>query len=58
MVILVLDLGTQMGFALRQISGLTSGSVSFAVNKRAGFGVRFLNFHNWLVQMLHKHNVW
>jgi Holliday junction resolvasome RuvABC endonuclease subunit len=57
MVILALDLGTQMGWALRQASGVTSGSVSFAVNKRAGFGVRFLNFRRWLVGMLKKYHV-
>ena len=63
MVILALDLGTQTGWALRQTSGITSGtttasgSVSFAGNKRAGFGVRFLNFQRWLVGMLEKHRV-
>jgi Holliday junction resolvasome RuvABC endonuclease subunit len=33
-------------------TGITSGSVSFATNKRANWGVRFLNFQRWLVGML------
>jgi Holliday junction resolvasome RuvABC endonuclease subunit len=49
---LALDLGTRMGWALLQTTEMLSGSVSFATNKRAGFGVRFLNFRNWLVEML------
>ena len=57
MVILALDLGTQMGWALWQVAGIASGSVSFAVNKRAGFGVRFLNFQRWLLRMLSQHHV-
>jgi Holliday junction resolvasome RuvABC endonuclease subunit len=63
MVILALDLGTQMGWALLQAAEITSGtitasgSVSFATNKRAGWGVRFLNFQRWLVGMLDKHPV-
>jgi Holliday junction resolvasome RuvABC endonuclease subunit len=52
MVILALDLGTQMGWALWQAAGVSGGSVSFAVNKRACWGVRFLNFQRWLVEML------
>jgi hypothetical protein len=49
---LALDLGTQMGWALLQPAEMLSGSISFATNKLAGFGVRFLNFRNWLVEML------
>jgi Holliday junction resolvasome RuvABC endonuclease subunit len=55
--ILALDLGTQTGWALLQATGITSGSVSFATNRLAGFGVRFLNFRNWLVEMLGKHRI-
>jgi hypothetical protein len=64
MVILALDLGTRMGWALLQAAEMLSGSISFATNKvgaplaPAGFGVRsrwshhFLNFRNWLVEIL------
>jgi Holliday junction resolvasome RuvABC endonuclease subunit len=50
--ILALDLGTRMGWALLQTAEMLSGSISFATNRLAGFGVRFLNFRNWLVEML------
>jgi Holliday junction resolvasome RuvABC endonuclease subunit len=67
--ILALDLGTQTGWALRQASGVISGSVGFAANKLAGgrsaacgrsaasYGMRFLKFRNWLVGMFQKHQV-
>jgi Holliday junction resolvasome RuvABC endonuclease subunit len=53
--VLALDLGTKTGWALLQAGKISSGSVSFATNKLAGFGVRFLNFRNWLLEMLKKH---
>jgi Holliday junction resolvasome RuvABC endonuclease subunit len=46
-----------MGWALLQVAEMLSGSVSFATNKLAGFGVRFLNFRNWLVEMLREHKI-
>jgi Holliday junction resolvasome RuvABC endonuclease subunit len=54
---LALDLGTRMGWALLQATEMLSGSISFATNRLAGFGVRFLNFRNWLVEMLSKHKI-
>lgn len=55
--ILALDLGTQTGWALSQSFETISGSVSFSTNRLAGYGVRFLNFHNWLSEMLEKYAI-
>lgn len=55
--ILALDLGTRTGWAVSQAFETISGSVSFATNCLAGYGVRFLNFHNWLSEMLEKYAI-
>jgi Holliday junction resolvasome RuvABC endonuclease subunit len=55
--ILALDLGTKTGWALICNGLVMSGMLSFATNRTAGYGVRFLNFRNWLLEMLRKHGV-
>lgn len=51
--ILTLDLGTQMGWALRSFDQtITSGTVSFKHDRYQGGGMRFLRFKQWLEQML------
>jgi Holliday junction resolvasome RuvABC endonuclease subunit len=47
--ILALDLGTRMGWAWRDSTGLIDhGSEDFAYPKNAPMGKRFVNFQNWL----------
>lgn len=55
--ILALDLGSKTGWALLQEFSVSSGSLSFVTNRTAGYGLRFLNFHNWLVGMFQKHKI-
>lgn len=55
--ILALDLGTKTGWALLQSFAVTSGSLSFVTNRLAGYGIRFLNFRNWLVGMFQKYQI-
>ncbi|MFH1157621.1 MAG: hypothetical protein V1721_01860 [Pseudomonadota bacterium] len=47
--ILALDLGSQLGWAVRLHSGpMTSGSVSFKPGRFEGAGMGFLRFRHWL----------
>jgi Holliday junction resolvasome RuvABC endonuclease subunit len=55
--IFALDLGTKTGWALICNGLVKSGIVNFATTKLAGYGLRFLNFRNWLAEMLEKHGV-
>ena len=61
--ILALDLGTKTGWAMMQNFAVTSdtttasGSLCFVTNRTAGYGIRFLNFHNWLVGMFQKYKI-
>lgn len=50
--ILVLDLGTNTGWALQDAAGIiTSGNVSFKQNRFEGGGMVFLKFRRWLTEM-------
>lgn len=49
--ILALDLGTQTGWALRQPTGITSGSECFKPHRFEGGGMRFLRFKHWLTEL-------
>ena len=50
--ILVLDLGTTTGWAIRSFDGLiTSGTVSFKPGRYDGGGMRYLRFTNWLTEL-------
>jgi Holliday junction resolvasome RuvABC endonuclease subunit len=55
--IFALDLGIKTGWALICNGLVKSGGVNFATTKLAGYGLRFLNFRNWLAEMLGKHGV-
>jgi Holliday junction resolvasome RuvABC endonuclease subunit len=55
--ILALDLGTKTGWALICNGLIKSGVLSLAPNRTAGYGIRFLNFRNWLSEMLEKYSV-
>ncbi|MBF0181344.1 MAG: hypothetical protein HQM03_15080 [Magnetococcales bacterium] len=47
--ILALDLGSKMGWALRQTDGtITSGTVEFRPGRFEGGGMRYLRFKQWL----------
>lgn len=46
--ILCLDLGTQMGYAIKSQSQIISGTQSFKNNRFMGGGIIFFNFHKWL----------
>ncbi|MBF0629303.1 MAG: hypothetical protein HQL91_13890, partial [Magnetococcales bacterium] len=47
--ILALDLGTKMGWALRQADGtITSGTVEFRPGRFEGGGMAFVRFKKWL----------
>jgi Holliday junction resolvasome RuvABC endonuclease subunit len=47
-IILCLDLGTQMGWAVMSGDSITSGTTSFASRRFEGGGMRFLRFQRWL----------
>jgi len=50
--LLVLDLGTTTGWAIRGFDGLiTSGTVSFKPSRYDGGGMRYLRFTNWLTEI-------
>lgn len=57
--LLSLDLGTQMGWALRnQYNAIQSGTVSFKNGRYEGGGMRFVRFTAWLDEMLNScHNI-
>ena len=49
--ILSLDLGTKMGWAIvNQYGTINSGTVNFQPNRFQGGGMRYLKFHNWLIE--------
>jgi hypothetical protein len=49
--VLALDLGTQTGWSLLSSGVITSGSVGFGGKPLEGYGVRFLRFRRWLVEL-------
>lgn len=57
--ILALDLGTHMGYAIGNHRGkLESGTVDFSFNKRTqGGGMRYLKFVQWLERIDEKYNI-
>ena len=57
--ILCLDLGTQMGWALKNADGgMASGSVNLLPDRSMRPGVRFLNMMNWLNSLSKVHEVY
>jgi crossover junction endodeoxyribonuclease RuvC len=46
--ILCIDLGTQMGWAMDSGTSITSGTLSLASRRFEGGGMRFLRFQKWL----------
>lgn len=54
MTILALDLGTTMGWAIRQSDGMiASGNESFRPGRYEGGGIRYLRFKRWLSEINH-----
>jgi len=51
-IILTLDLGTKMGWAMQSLSRM-SGTVDFKNSRFEGGGMRYLKFNRWLDDMLH-----
>ncbi len=49
--ILALDLATQTGCALHQLTGITSGTERFKPPCFEGGGMRFLRFKHWLAEL-------
>ena len=50
--ILALDLGTNTGWALRQLDGsITSGTEHFKPQRFEGGGMRYLRFKRWLTEL-------
>ena len=49
--ILCLDLGTQMGYAIKSQSQIISGTQSFKDTRFTGGGMRFYNFQKWLINI-------
>lgn len=51
-VVLALDLGTTMGFAIRHVDGrVASGTLKFESDAREHWGRRFLKFRRWLTDV-------
>ena len=51
--ILALDLGSKMGWALRQADGtITSGTVEFRPGRFEGGGMAFVRFKKWLDEVV------
>lgn len=46
--ILALDLGTKTGWAIKDSSGIKSGSKNFKTKRQEGAGMRYLKFRRWL----------
>ena len=52
--ILALDLGSRTGWAMRTMSGqVVSGTHDFRPRRFEGGGMRYLRFHNWLIETRH-----
>jgi hypothetical protein len=51
MAILTLDLGTQMGWAMKSQSQILSGTQSFKDTRFTGGGMRFYLFQKWLMSI-------
>lgn len=49
--ILCLDLGTQMGWAIKSQSQIISGTQSFKDTRFTGGGMKFYNFQKWLINI-------
>jgi hypothetical protein len=49
--ILTLDLGTQMGWAIKSQSQILSGTQSFKDTRFSGGGIRYYNFQKWLINI-------
>ncbi len=56
MTLLALDLGTSCGFAIYEDGKFASGTKKLRVDKKA-FGSRFLDFRNWLLQIIALYDV-
>ena len=54
-VVVALDLGTSMGWALRLGTDTHSGTVSFRPSRYDGGGMRYLRFRSWLDQLAVEH---
>lgn len=48
MSIMALDLGTYTGWAIKDSSGIRSGTKSFKTKREQGAGMRYLMFRRWL----------
>jgi Holliday junction resolvasome RuvABC endonuclease subunit len=55
--ILALDLGTRTGYAILKNNLITIGTRKLKHDKRAS-GRRFLDFRNWLIQLIRAHNIY
>lgn len=49
--ILALDLGTKLGWALRNENGIVGGTVKFVPGRYEGGGMRYLRFQRWLADV-------
>lgn len=56
MALLGLDLGSHCGFAVFKNDGIISGTKKLGTYKEK-FGVRFLEFRKWLLQMIATYNI-
>ncbi len=56
MALLALDLGSHCGFAVFKNGEIISGTKKLQIDKRK-FGRRFLEFRNWLLQMIAVHDI-
>ena len=56
MALLALDLGSHCGFAVFRNGEIISGTKKLRIDKRK-FGGRFLEFRNWLMQMIATHDI-
>jgi Holliday junction resolvasome RuvABC endonuclease subunit len=53
---LALDIGTATGVAIYENGDITIGTRKLRHDKRAS-GLRFLDFHNWLIKTIETHNI-
>lgn len=56
MALLALDLGSHCGFAVFKNGEIISGTKKLRIDKKK-FGGRFLEFRNWLLQMIAMHDI-